>query len=55
MLKVDNYYQFFAILISSHSKGVDISMRKDITFEKLTLGGEKLNKSAIWMLLENYR
>lgn len=22
-------------------------MRKDITFEKLTLGGEKLNKSAL--------
>ena len=38
----------FVILILSHnSKGVDVSMRKDITVEKLMLGGEKLNKSAL--------
>ena len=47
MLKVDNFYQFFDILVLSHNKGVDISMRKDITAEKLILGGEKLNKSAL--------
>ena len=49
-LKVDNFYQFyiFDILITSHNKeGVDMSMRKDITVEKITLGGEKLNKSAL--------
>lgn len=49
-LKVDNFYQFlyFDILILSHNKeGVDISMRKDITREKLMLGGEKVNKSAL--------
>ena len=37
-LKVDNFYQFlyFDILILSHNKeGVDISMRKDITIEKI--------------------
>ena len=39
---------FFAILILSHNKeGVDISMRKDITIEKLMLGGEIVNKSAL--------
>ena len=32
----------FDILISSHNRiGVDISMRKDITIEKIMLGGEK--------------
>ena len=32
----------------SHSKeGVDVSMRKDITIEKLILGGDKVNKSAL--------
>ena len=49
-LKVDNFYQFlyFDILILSHNKeGGDISMRKDITKEKLMLGGERLNKSAL--------
>ena len=50
-LKVDNFYQFFSvfdILILSHNKeGVDISMRKDITIEKIMLGGERLNKSAL--------
>ena len=37
-LKVDNFYQFFnvfVILILSHNKeGVDISMKKVITFKK---------------------
>ena len=38
----------FGILISSHNKeGVDISMRKDITIEKIMLGGEKVNKSEL--------
>ena len=37
----------FVILILSHNRRSDISMRKDITIEKLTLGGEKLNKSAM--------
>ena len=50
-LKVDDFYQFFnvfVILIVFHNKeGVDISMRKDITREKLMLGGERLNKSAL--------
>ena len=50
-LKVDNFYQFFnvfVILIISHNKeGVDISMRKDITIEKIMLGGERVNKSAL--------
>ena len=44
-------YQFFSIfdiLILSHNKeGVDISMRKDITIEKLLIGGEKVNKSVL--------
>ena len=38
-LKVDNFYQFFnvfVILILSHNKeGIDVSMRKYITIEKL--------------------
>ena len=38
----------FSILILSHNKeGVGISMRKDITIEKIMLGGERLNKSAL--------
>jgi len=38
----------FGILILSHSKeGVDASMRKDITIEKIMLGGEKVNKSEL--------
>jgi len=38
----------FDILILSHSKeGVDISMRKDITIEKILNGGEKVNKAAL--------
>ena len=38
----------FVILVLSHNKeGVDISMRKDITIEKLMLGGEIVNKSAL--------
>ena len=38
----------FVILIISHNnEGVDVSMRKDITIEKLMLGGEKVNKSAL--------
>ena len=45
-LKVDNFYQFFnvfVILIISHNKeGVDISMRKDITIEKIMLGDERI-------------
>ena len=28
-------------------EGVDVSMRKDITIEKLLLGGERINKSAL--------
>ena len=28
-------------------EGADVSMRKDITTEKLTLGGDKLNKSEL--------
>jgi len=38
----------FDILIISHnSEGVDISMRKDITIEKIMIGGIKLNKSSL--------
>ena len=38
----------FVILKLSHNKErVDISMRKDITIEKLTLGGATMNKSAL--------
>ena len=38
----------FVILIISHNnEGVDISMRKDITIEKLMLGGKKVNKTAL--------
>ena len=51
MLKVDNFLSVFCIfdiLILSHNKeGADISMRKDITIEKLMLGGEKVNKSEL--------
>ena len=50
-LKIDNFYQFFNYLIYlyySHKKRSDVSMRKDITVEKLILGGgEKVNKSAL--------
>lgn len=28
-------------------RGVDVSMRKDITVERLTNGGEKVNKSVL--------
>ena len=38
----------FVILLLSHNKeGVDISMRKDITIEKIMSGGERLNKTAL--------
>ena len=37
----------FDTLISSHNRRSDICMRKDITIEKLLLGGEKVNKSAL--------
>lgn len=51
MLKVDNFLSVFCIfdiLILSHNKeGVDISMRKDITTERLMLGGETVNKSEL--------
>ena len=42
MLKVDSFYQVFicfAILIISHNRRSDISMRKDISIEKIMLGG----------------
>jgi len=38
MLKVDNFYQFFVSLIYLYHpimEGNDVSMRKDITIEKL--------------------
>lgn len=38
----------FDILIISHNKeGADISMRKDITIEKIMLGGSKMNKTNL--------
>ena len=37
----------FDILISSHNRKSNIFMRKDITIEKLLLGGERVNKSAL--------
>ena len=50
-LKVDNFCQFFnvfVILITFHNRErVDVSMRKDITIEKIMLGGERVNKSAL--------
>ena len=47
-LKVDSLSVFFVILITSHKiEGVNISMRKDITIEKLALEGDKVNKSAL--------
>ena len=45
-LKVDNFIGF-CMLILSHNRRSDISMRKDITIEKLTFGGEEVNKSAL--------
>ena len=51
MLKSHNFKIFmtiFVILILSHNKeGADISMRKDITIEKLMLGGEKVNSTPL--------
>ena len=49
MLKVDNYqfFSIFDIIILSHNKRSGISMRKDITIEKIISGGEKVNKSAL--------
>ena len=35
------------MLILSHNRRNDISMRKDITIEKLTFGGEEVDKSAL--------
>ena len=43
-------YQFFVsfdILIISHHKKDEVSMRKDITVEKLKLGGTKVNKTQL--------
>ena len=51
MLKVDNFLSVFCIfdiIILPHNKeGADVSMRKDITIEKLMLGGVKVNKSEL--------
>ena len=42
------FMTLFGILIISHNKkGVDISMRKDITIEKIMLGGSKMNKTKL--------
>ena len=53
MLKVDNFLSFFCIfdiLTLSHNKeGVDISMRKDITSEKLMLS-KKNKKTNIFIV-----
>lgn len=37
-------------MISHNSKGVDISMRKDITIEKIMLGGEKVSKTLSYII-----
>ena len=49
-LKSHNFgcvYDFFVILIISHNRRSDISMRKDITIEKMMLGEEKITLEKI--------
>ena len=49
-LKSHNFryiYDFLIYLYQSHNRRSDISMRKDITLEKVLLGGEKINKSEM--------
>ena len=43
-----NYLWLFLIYLQYLIiEGVDVSMRKDITVEKIMRGGEKMNKSAL--------
>ena len=47
-MTIEVFMAVFVILILSHNnEGVDISMRRDITIEKILNRGEKVNKSAL--------